>query len=213
MLGIAHAISAELFAQDCVIRVTFADTEPQKLLCPSVRLRNLRSVRLVIDSHVLPARQDELTGLPRERQCKLEDIVQGRFGHRFYFASARENRGNGKISSAAPTHLPPRMPVALAPGGAPGAGADFAGRQHLGTVPALGGARPRLQRKPCEAMESAMLEPAIKGRQPSQNRTWARDAPSFRDGRRSYAEALSSDGIRFLSAEEILCGIQERETE
>ena len=89
MLGIAHAISAELFAQDCVIWVALADTAPQELLCPSVRFRNLRSVRLVIDSHVLPARQDELARLPRERQCKFKDIVQGRFGHRFYFASAR----------------------------------------------------------------------------------------------------------------------------
>jgi len=99
MFGIARALPAELLAQDRVIRIVLGDTPPQELLRPPVRFGNLRSIRLVIHGHVLPERQDEAARLPRERQGEFENLLQGRFGHPFYFALPGATCPKGAIRS------------------------------------------------------------------------------------------------------------------
>ena len=77
MLCVALPLPAEFLAEDGMIREPFGDASSEQLLCPSIRICNLGSVRLPVNGHMLPKRKNELTGLARQSQGKLQDFGQG----------------------------------------------------------------------------------------------------------------------------------------
>ena len=76
MLCVALPLPAEFLAQDGMIREPFGDVSPEQFLCPSIGLCNFGSIRLLVNRHILPKRKNELAGLARQSQGKIQNFMK-----------------------------------------------------------------------------------------------------------------------------------------